>query len=106
MICPRSRNDLWVAKTPSGPKLLAFPRLGEDSADGGIATYRGVELGVCAEETADPMEGEGGVKYQEGNSQGHTVRIPEVGGCVQGPDPGGCNPTVTLNTPAHLGNPD
>lgn len=51
-----------VAKPPSGAKLLAFPRFGVGCADGGMATYRGVELRVWARETADPMEGVGGVK--------------------------------------------
>jgi len=44
-------EPVWVAKTPSGAKLLAFPRFGEGYADGGMATYRGVELRVCAEES-------------------------------------------------------
>lgn len=88
---------LWVEKTPSGAKLLAFPGFGEDCADGGMATYRGVEFRVCAVESADPLEGERGVKYQGGNSQGNTVQIPEVGRCVQCPHLGDCNPTVTLN---------
>ena len=40
-------------ETYTGPRWPDFPRFGEEWADGGLATCRGVELGVWAEEAAD-----------------------------------------------------